>query len=104
MITGGCLAIKCSPLEPSGSTGDAALLTYEKKIGEFEFAIDELTLKFEGMTNKGIGEFLQFLTARKLEEVGKVVNRRRQWLEHQQFGLSSYILERKANRQFPRNR
>jgi hypothetical protein len=46
----------------------------------FEFAIGELTLKFKGVTNEGIGEFLRLLTARKLEEVRKAVNRRRQWL------------------------
>jgi hypothetical protein len=46
----------------------------------FEFAIGELALKFEGVTNEGIGELLRLLTARKLEEVRKAVNRRGQWL------------------------
>jgi hypothetical protein len=46
----------------------------------FKFAIGQLTLKLEGVTNEGIGELLRLLTARKLEEVRKAVNRRRQWL------------------------
>jgi hypothetical protein len=41
----------------------------------FKFAIGELTLKFEGVTNEGIGEPLRTLTARILEEVRKAVNR-----------------------------
>jgi len=46
----------------------------------FKFAIGQLTLKLEGVTNKGIGKLLRLLTARKLEEVGKAVNRRGQWI------------------------
>jgi len=46
----------------------------------FKFTIGQLTLKLEGVTNKGIGKPLQLLTTRKLEEVRKAVNRRRQWL------------------------
>jgi hypothetical protein len=46
----------------------------------FKFAIGELTLKFEAVTNEGIGEPLRILTARKIEEVRKAVNRLRQWL------------------------
>jgi hypothetical protein len=46
----------------------------------FEFAIGELTLKFEGVTNEGIGELLRLLTARILKEVRKAVNGRGQWL------------------------
>jgi hypothetical protein len=46
----------------------------------FELAVGELTLKFEGVTNEGIGDLLRLLTARILKEVRKAVNRRRQWL------------------------
>jgi hypothetical protein len=46
----------------------------------FELAIGKLTLKFEVVTNEGIGELLRLLTAGILKEVRKAVNRRGQWL------------------------
>jgi hypothetical protein len=53
----------------------------------FKFAIGELTLKFEGVTNEGVSELLRLLTARILEEISEAMNRRRQRLYHQQLGL-----------------
>ena len=77
---GGCLTIQCSTLvAPRGVTGDASL-TYYEHTGDFTLAIGQLALKFEGVANKGIGTRLRLLTARKLEEIRKAVNRRGQWI------------------------
>jgi hypothetical protein len=40
---------------------------------EFQLGISQLALKFEGVTNKSIGEFLWFSVATKLEEGSEVV-------------------------------
>ena len=53
----------------------------------FQLAIRQLTLNFEGVANKGIGEFFRLSLARKLEEVSEIVNRRRQRLWQQQLDL-----------------
>ena len=75
MITGGCLAIKCSTLvEPRGATDDASL-TYYENTGDFELALGQLILKFKSVENKGMAKLLRLSTARKLAEVSKFVNR-----------------------------
>jgi hypothetical protein len=54
----------------------------------FQLAISQLTLKFEGVANTGIGEFLRLSMATKLEEVSETVKSRRQMLWHQRLDLS----------------
>ncbi len=56
--------------------GYASFTYFYENTGSSEFVIGQLTLKFEGVTNEGIGEPLRILTARILEEVRKAVNRR----------------------------
>ena len=74
---GGCLTIQCSTLvAPRGVTGDASL-TYYEHTGDFTLAIGQLTLKLEGVTNKGIGKLLRLLTARKAEEIREAMDGRR---------------------------
>jgi hypothetical protein len=46
-------------------------------MGNFKLAIGQPAFTFEGVAYKDIGNLLRLLTARKLEEVRKAVNRGR---------------------------